>query len=184
MHAFESPARSISSVKGAYFCIEGRPGAVRLARRLVRDIGGRPFEIKTDLKALYHAAAVIASTGPVALVSKSVEMLKACGLTEHQARRVLSPLVETTMSNIGAVGPARALTGPVRRGDAGTVARNVEALAAFDPDWVDVYIMLAIEAARLAEHAGANRSKLRQVRDFFRDRSSSKRNRGKRRRST
>src|SRR5437764_1481193 len=82
------------------------------ARRFVKAIGARYFEIPTEQKSLYHAAAVMASGGVTALVSASLEMLAHCGLPEKEARRVLLPLVEGTLKNIGAVGAAKALTGP------------------------------------------------------------------------
>lgn len=164
LQTFESPARAIEILRGAYFCIEGEPRAVRAARRLVKKIGARHFEISTEMKGLYHAAAVMASGGVTALVSISLEMLARCGLSDAQARRVLLPLVEGTVANIRAVGPARALTGPVRRGDAGTVARNLQALAAMDANWLEVYRQLAARSLVLAERAGLDRASLAELR--------------------
>jgi predicted short-subunit dehydrogenase-like oxidoreductase (DUF2520 family) len=137
---------------------------MRAARRLVKKIGAHHFEIPTEMKSLYHAAAVMASGGVTALVSISLEMLARCGLSEAQARRVLLPLVEGTVANIHAVGPARALTGPVRRGDAGTVTRNLHALAAVDASWREIYRQLAARGLVLAERAGLDRAALAELR--------------------
>jgi predicted short-subunit dehydrogenase-like oxidoreductase (DUF2520 family) len=164
LQTFESPARALGLIEKTYFCIEGQPRAVRLARRLARDIGARHFEIPTHKKALYHAAAVMASGGVVALVSKSLEMLTDCGLSDAESKKVLLPLVEGTIANVRALGPVAALTGPVRRGDVGTVARNIRAITEFDPWWVNAYIMLAEQAARLAERAQADEGKLAELR--------------------
>src|SRR5262249_55086502 len=113
------------------------------ARRLVRDVGGRFFEIPEEQKELYHAAAVLASGGLAALLSISLEILGRCGLGEKEARRVLLPLVERTIANIESVGPAGAMAGPVRRGDLGTIRRNTRALAGVQPDWARIYKLLA-----------------------------------------
>jgi len=143
LQTFESASRAAASIKRSYFCIEGDRRAVRIARRLVRDVGGRFFEIPEEQKELYHAAAVLASGGLAALLSISLEILGRCGLGEKEARRVLLPLVERTIANIEAVGPARAMTGPVRRGDLGTIRRNTRALAGVQPDWARIYKLLA-----------------------------------------
>jgi predicted short-subunit dehydrogenase-like oxidoreductase (DUF2520 family) len=170
LQTFESPARAIEILRDAYFCIEGQPRAVRAARRLVKKIGARHFESPTELKSLYHAAAVMASGGVTALVSISLEMLARCGLSDAQSRRVLLPLVEGTVANIRAVGPARALTGPVRRGDAGTIARNLHALAAVDASWREIYRQLAARGLVLAERAKLNRTALAELQRLLKQR--------------
>jgi predicted short-subunit dehydrogenase-like oxidoreductase (DUF2520 family) len=146
LQTFESPARSISSIRRSYFCIEGEPKAVRVARKLVTDIGGRFFEIPTEQKGLYNAGAVLGSGGITALISISLEILSRCGLSEKDSRKVLFPLIEGTIANIQAVGPALAMTGPIRRGDAGTVKRNTQALSGVHPDWARIYKLLAKRA--------------------------------------
>jgi predicted short-subunit dehydrogenase-like oxidoreductase (DUF2520 family) len=151
LQAFESPQQALSVVRQSYFCIEGDPGALRAARSFVRRIGARSFEIPTDKKPLYHAAAVLAAGGITALLSVSFNALGRCGLSEAQARRVLLPLTKATVANVEAIGPRRALTGPVRRGDVGTVRRNMEALAANDRQWLTIYRLLAAQGLSLIE---------------------------------
>jgi predicted short-subunit dehydrogenase-like oxidoreductase (DUF2520 family) len=143
LQTFESASRSVHSLSRSYFCIEGEPEAVRAARRLVTDIGGRFFEIPTEQKELYHAGAVLVSGGLTALISISLEILGRCGLSERERKRVLFPLIEGTIANIQAVGPAQAMTGPIRRGDTGTIRRNTRALADVQPDWARIYKLLA-----------------------------------------
>lgn len=150
LQTFESPVRALDLVSRSYFCIEGEPRAVRSARRLVRSFGSPHFEIPTGMKGLYHAAAVMASAGLVSLLSISLEMLARCGLDDARSRRVLMPLVEGTVANVRAVGPARAVTGPVRRGDMKTIRRNMESLARVDSRWLEVYKLLNERAASLA----------------------------------
>jgi predicted short-subunit dehydrogenase-like oxidoreductase (DUF2520 family) len=164
LQTFESPRSALATVASSFFCIEGEPGAVRAARRLVRDMGARYFEIPTEMKSLYHAAAVLASGGVVALLSFSLEMLVRCGLGPTEARRVLFPLVQGTVANVSALGAERALTGPVRRGDSGTIARNLAALGAVDPEAAEVYRRLALRAVTLVEERVADQGVLRELR--------------------
>ena len=163
LQAFESPQSAIAKVRSSFFCIEGSARAVRAARRLVDRMGASHFEIATAMKGLYHAAAVMASGGVTALVSISVEMLARCGLSDAEAMRVLLPLVEGTIANVRSVGAARALTGPVRRGDAETVERNMKAMDETEQDWVEVYRLLARRGVELAARAGADKKALKKV---------------------
>ena len=164
LQAFESPQSALAKVRSSFFCIEGDPRAVRAARRLIGRIGASHFEIATAMKGLYHAAAVMASGGVIALVSISVEMLSRCGLSDDEAMRILLPLVEGTIANVRAVGTARALTGPVRRGDAGTVERNMKAMEEMDQDWVEAYRLLSRRGVELAERAGVDKQALKKLR--------------------
>ncbi|HWP41771.1 MAG TPA: DUF2520 domain-containing protein, partial [Blastocatellia bacterium] len=149
LQSFESPARAVALIKQSYFCIEGERRAAGAARRLVRSLGARYFEIPTEMKGLYHAAAVLASGGVVSLVSISLELFARCGLSPGESRRVLLPLIEGTVANVRAVGPARALTGPVRRSDTRTIQRNIDALAATDSRWLQIYMLLTERAIQL-----------------------------------
>jgi predicted short-subunit dehydrogenase-like oxidoreductase (DUF2520 family) len=151
LQTFESPSQALTVIQQSYFCIEGDAAAVRAARSFVRRIGARSFEIPTDKKPLYHAAAVLASGGVTALLSVSFDVLRRCGLNEAQAQQVLLPLTQATLANVETVGPRRALTGPVRRGDIGTVRRNLEALTAYDLHGLAIYRLLAAQGLRLVE---------------------------------
>jgi predicted short-subunit dehydrogenase-like oxidoreductase (DUF2520 family) len=157
LQTFQSPGRALRLIPGSYFCIEGQPRAVRAARRLVLDIGARHFTIATEMKSLYHAAAVMASGGVTSLTSISFEMLVRCGLSEADSKKVLLPLIEGTIANLRAVGAARALTGPVSRGDTGTIERNMKAIAAVDHDWLELYRLLASRSIKLIEQRSFDR---------------------------
>ncbi|MDH3530361.1 MAG: DUF2520 domain-containing protein, partial [Acidobacteriota bacterium] len=116
--SISDPERGAASFEGAYFAVEGEVSAVKMATTLVRQLGGLPFEVETDQKALYHAAAVVACGHLVALVEISQRMLAHCGLENEMIRRALIPLIESTVANLGEHGPAKALTGPFQRADA------------------------------------------------------------------
>jgi predicted short-subunit dehydrogenase-like oxidoreductase (DUF2520 family) len=126
--------------------------AAVLGEGLARDAGARPFRIAEERKALYHAAAVFCSNYLVAVEGLAEEVFRAAGVMEPV--EAFGPLVRATLDNVLSSGPAEALTGPVARGDVGTVRRNLEALARHVPHAVPAYVALAAAALSLAERSG------------------------------
>jgi predicted short-subunit dehydrogenase-like oxidoreductase (DUF2520 family) len=123
-----------------------------LAERLARDLGGRPFRLPEERRAVYHAAAVFASNYLVAATGVAEILLEMAGVPDPID--ALAPLQQATLANISRSGPARALTGPAVRGDAGTIERNLEALASSSPWAVDAYVEMARVALDLAVRGG------------------------------
>ncbi len=132
------------------------PALLRVLRRLARDLGARPRRVNDSQRALYHAAAVFASNYVVALLGVAVGLLQQLGWTENEAVQGLSPLAEGAVANVAKRGPTAALTGPIRRGDAETVTRHLDALAhgARGARRIDLYRMLGEVALEIAELAG------------------------------
>jgi len=128
VHPWISVSDPQVSIKGAFWSVEGDPSAVRVAKKLVRDLGGESFSIKSADKPLYHAAAVMTSGHVTALFDVALEMLVDCGLTRETARRILQPLLASTVHNLETRDPAQALTGTFSRGDVETVKRHLAAL--------------------------------------------------------
>jgi predicted short-subunit dehydrogenase-like oxidoreductase (DUF2520 family) len=154
LHPLVSVAGTHTSPKvfrGAYFCLEGDREAVRVARALVRHLGGHSFTLNAESKPLYHAAAVMSSGHVTSLFDLAIEMLKACGLSAPKARRIMLPLLETTTQNLELKTPARALTGPFARGDRSTVEKHLAAIKRSQvKDAHDAYLALARHSLRLA----------------------------------
>ncbi|HST52173.1 MAG TPA: Rossmann-like and DUF2520 domain-containing protein [Pyrinomonadaceae bacterium] len=158
----EAGAESLSR---AFYCVEGDARAVRAARRLVRDLGGRSFSISAGDKALYHAAALIAAGHAVALFDTAAGLLARCGLSDGEARRVLLPLLASTLENLSRSPPERALTGTFARGDASTVRKHLAALGGSgDAEALLVYALLGARSLRLAARRGvADASALKEI---------------------
>lgn len=158
------PETGAGSFDGAFFCVEGVSAAVGPAERLVRAIGGSPFTVPTASKALYHAAAVTSCGHLVALVDASVEMLRGCGLGTADAKKILLPLIESTVSNISRQDNAAALTGTFARGDVETLDRHLAVLAEHaTPEIIDIYLSLGRRSLDLAEKQGADPRKLEEM---------------------
>ena len=138
LQSFPSSSTGIERVRGSWAAVAGDPQAAELARAL----GMRPFDLPDSERGLYHAAAVVASNHLVGLLGQ-VERLAAAAGVPFEA---FAPLVRSSVANAFNVGPARALTGPVSRGDLATVEEHLRSL---DPGERDSYRALAREVARL-----------------------------------
>lgn len=145
------------SLRRAFYCVEGDDVAVRAARRVVRDLGGRSFSVSAQDKALYHAAAVMSAGHAVALFDAAARLLASCGLTEARAREVLLPLLSSTLGNLSRQTPARALTGTFARADVQTVRLHLAALRESDVEGaLAVYTLLGRLSLTLAAQTGAD----------------------------
>lgn len=145
------------SLRRAFYCVEGEAGAVRVARRVVRDLGGETFSISPGDKALYHAAALLAAGHVVALFDVALDTLRRCGLKERRAREVLLPLLRSVADNLAQHTPARALTGSFARADVETVRKHLRALGELkDSGALAVYKLLGAHSLKLAASAGAD----------------------------
>lgn len=155
VHPLISVSNPQASIDGAFWCVEGDQPAVRLAKTIVRDLGGTSFSIRSSEKPLYHAAAVMVSGNVVALFDVALEMLVQCGLTRKTARRILQPLLASTIQNVETKDPAQALTGTFSRGDVETVKRHLAALKNHKlTDALELYRLLGQRSLKVTkEHA-------------------------------
>lgn len=138
-------------LRGAWAAVEGSERAVETAQDLARALGMHPFVLPAGAKGCYHAAAVFSSNYLVVLQAVAQRLLVAAGLNEDDAWRALQPLVEGTVGNLARLGPLAALTGPVARGDADTIARH---RAALGPDDAALYVALGRVALGVARRRG------------------------------
>jgi predicted short-subunit dehydrogenase-like oxidoreductase (DUF2520 family) len=154
-----------SSLRGAFYCVEGERAAVRAARRVVRDLGGESFRVESRHKPLYHAAALMAAGHVTALFDVAIDTLRRCGLAERRAQGVLLPLLRSVVENLAAHTPARALTGSFARADVETVRKHLRALGGLEgSDALAVYRLLGEHSLRLAREAGADGDAVERVR--------------------
>lgn len=128
---------------------EDDEAAWSVGEALVVEIGAEPVRIAEAVRPLYHAALAHGANHLVTLVRDAVELLEDAGI--RPAERLLGPLLSAALDNALRHGD-RALTGPVARGDAGTVRKHLRELDAVDPDLADTYRTLA---RRTADRAGA-----------------------------
>ncbi|HZI85396.1 MAG TPA: Rossmann-like and DUF2520 domain-containing protein [Pyrinomonadaceae bacterium] len=158
------PEKGQQGLRGAFYCIEGDATATRVARALVKDLGGRSFKISSEKKPLYHAAAVMASGHVLALYDLATDMLVRCGLKRSEALRILLPLLESTVNNLSQSDPSSALTGTFARGDIATVRRHLEALSKDGlTQALEIYKLLGARSLELGVRQGLEPELVKQI---------------------
>jgi len=148
---FTGTAADLDRLPGISYGITAPADLKSFAEDLVHDLGGNPEWVAEDDRALYHAALAHGANHLVTLVNEAMDRLRDAGVVYPE--KVLGPLLHAALDNTLRMRDA-ALTGPVSRGDAGTVARHLEALARSAPDSVPAYVALARRAADRAIAAG------------------------------
>lgn len=153
--AFADMERAIAAFHGATIAVEGDDQLIAHLADMAEALGATAVRLAPGSKAAYHAAAVLAAGGFVALLDAIAELGAAAGLDEQGSLAVYGGLIEQTLGNARALGIRAALTGPMTRGDVGTLARHLEALARLAPAALPLYRAAAEREIALAESRGS-----------------------------
>ena len=151
---------SVPELAGVPFAVEGDRAAVHVAMRIVRHLGGRPFQIRPEHKLAYHAFATMVCPLLISLLSASEKPAALAGMSAAEARRRMAPILRQTIAYYERFGPEKAFTGPLVRGDTETVKAHLQALARA-PIANDVYRVLARAALQFLP--SRNQSSLKRV---------------------
>ena len=152
--AFADTERAIAALRGATIAIEGDDELAAMLADMAERLGAHPVRLAAGSKAAYHAAAVLAAGGFVALLDAIAELGSVAGLDEGGSLAIYGPLIEGTLGNARALGIRAALTGPMTRGDTGTLAAHLDALAAHAPGVLPLYVAAAHREIDLAVGRG------------------------------
>jgi predicted short-subunit dehydrogenase-like oxidoreductase (DUF2520 family) len=140
------PERKVVKLKGVLFGVEAEDaGCRRRLKALVLALGGEPFGIEAESKVLYHAAGTMASPLLVSALAAAEEMARLAGLSREVAARMTGALASATLSNVRKRGARKSFSGPLARGDAGTIQLHLAALGEH-PELAGVYRALAQHA--------------------------------------
>ncbi len=153
--AFADTERAVAALRGATVAIEGDDQLLALLADMAEAVGAQPVRLAPGSKSAYHAAAVLAAGGFVALLDAIAELGRVAGLDEQGSLAIYAPLIEGTLGNARALGIRAALTGPITRGDAGTLRAHLAVLAAHAPGVLPLYRAAADREIDLAEGRGA-----------------------------
>jgi len=147
MHPLLSVVGAGAQFDGAYCAIDGSsPAALDAARAIAERLGMQVRVVSREQRALYHAAASVASNFLITLEGAAERLASIVGLE----REALVPLVRATVDNWARQGARAALTGPIARGDVATAARQREAVADTAPDLLPLWDALAAATRELA----------------------------------
>lgn len=152
--SFADPLISSRTFAGTFCAVEGCGPAVEILRGAFEAVGGKTFLISADSKLHYHAASVIVCNYLTALMEIGLQVYENAGLDKQAALEIAQPLVQDSVENVFKLGPVRALTGPIARGDYNTVARQVRSLSAWNPQVGELYQRLGAVALDLSRQQG------------------------------
>ena len=113
--------------------------AVRTARKIARALGAAPSQIDARNKPLYHAAGALAAGHALVVVEAAIQLLMSLGMKRTEAMRALLPMTQQVLQNYERLGPRAAWTGPLARGDHDVVAKHLNVLQQYSPEYRDAY---------------------------------------------
>lgn len=148
---FPDPETGLANLSGATWAITAAEDALSWARVLVTDLRGVPVTVPAGMRGLYHTGLTLGANGTSTVVSMARDLLLGAGV--DMPEQLLDPLVRAAASGAAHKGAA-ALTGPVRRGDADTVAAQLTELRTAMPEAVEAYLALARVTLGQARRAG------------------------------
>ena len=149
-----SAEQGVSRLHGITFGVAGDEPAVAWASAIVAQLGSRTLRVPADRLNSYHAGAVMASNAIVAVIDAATALFARAGVEPAAARHALEPLCREALDNVLANGARSALTGPVARGDATTVATHVDALGGAPPTVAALYQAVARHLVEIAKERG------------------------------
>jgi len=146
LQTFPDSHTGAAQLAGSHVAVTAQSALMEMLFGLAESLGCVPFEITDDLKPLYHAAAAASANYTLAALGVAKDLYDAAGVDFTAAR----PLVQSIIDNAFEIGPDRALTGPIARGDIATVESQLAAVAKQAPELLDAFTSLARVTAEMA----------------------------------
>ncbi len=150
LQTFADVDQAIRNLPGSTFALEAEEPLLTTQKELTRLLNGNWVVLKPGDKVLYHVAAVFACNYLVTLVKLALDLWLNFGVSSKEATRALLPLLEGTINNINNIGLPDCLTGPVARGDSGTIERHLSALETRSLDLLTTYKELGLQTIPIA----------------------------------
>ena len=155
LQAFNSVENGVKAIPGVTFGIEGNDAIQSYLRGIAWDIKGIPISLRPQDKVLYHVSGVLMGNLLAVLASVAASMWEKFDHTRDEGVRALSPMMPAVSSNLDSVGVPQAVAGPYVRGDIGTVRKHLEAVSSSAPEYLALYIELALVGLPFAVEKGA-----------------------------
>ena len=159
LQTFASVDQAIDNMPGSTFAIEAEEPLASVLKEMATTLDGDWVSLKAGDKVLYHTAAVFACNYLVTLVKLATDLWQTFEVPPAQATKALMPLLRGTLSNIENVGLPNCLTGPIARGDLGTISRHLESLSKQAPSLLGIYKELGRQTVPIALAKGKIDSK-------------------------
>jgi len=150
LQTFASVAQAIENIPGSTFALEAEEPLLTTLKEIANALEGHWIELKASDKVVYHAAAVIACNYLVTLVKLAADLWQTFNVPTTEATRALLPLLRGTIHNLETVGIPQCLTGPLARGDTGTIKKHLDALEKTAPAVLSTYRELGLQTIPVA----------------------------------
>ncbi|MDI6814863.1 MAG: DUF2520 domain-containing protein [Dehalococcoidales bacterium] len=150
LQTFASVSQAIENMPGSTFALEAEEPLLNTLKDMATALDGHWVVLTAGDKVIYHAAAVIACNYIVTLVKLATDLWQTFAIPPHQATQALLPLLRGTINNIDTVGIPQCLTGPIARGDTGTIKKHINALQKTAPAILSTYRELGLQTIPIA----------------------------------
>ena len=168
LQTFASVREAMDNLPGSTLVVEAEEPLLSRLKKLASLLNGNWVELKPGDKVLYHVAAVFVSNYLVTLVKLALDLWQGFGVPPKEAARALLPLLRGTVNNIDNVGLPDCLTGPIARGDLGTISKHLNALEAKNSSLLTTYKDLGFQTIPIALAKGRiDESKAQELKVLF-----------------
>lgn len=150
LQTFASVEKALENIPGSTVAIEAEPPLLQTLKDIAAALGGQWIELKAGDRVVYHVSAVVACNYLVTLEKLATDLWQTFNVPRQQAVRALLPLIRGTIRNIETIGIPDCLTGPIARGDIGTVKKHLDALKKAAPDLLSTYRELGLKTIPVA----------------------------------
>lgn len=168
LQTFADINQAVENLPGSTFAIEAEEPLLSTLKELTSLLDGDWIELKPGDKVVYHAAAVFACNYMVTLVELATDLWQTFGVPQKEATKALIPLLRGTVNNINNIGLPDCLTGPISRGDLGTISKHLTALKDKNPSLLAAYKQLGLHTIPIALGKGKiNEHKAEELKALF-----------------
>ena len=154
MQTFTAINQGTAAFSGVAFAVEGPSPLIDTLKEMAHALEGWPVEIRPEHRALYHLSGFLACGLMTAQIGQAAELWRVMGYTREQGLEVILPILRGTVDSLEAQGIPAALTGPISRGDLGTVQKHLDALETHSPSLIPLYCNIALGAVKMAVEKG------------------------------
>jgi predicted short-subunit dehydrogenase-like oxidoreductase (DUF2520 family) len=168
LQTFANIQKAIENLPGSTFALEAEGQLLDILKDMALALEGRWIKLGAGDKAAYHTAAVMTSNYLVTLVKLATDLWGGFGIPRDQAVQALLPLLKGTLNNIENLSVPNSLTGPIARGDIGTIQIHLNTLKENSPGMLPVYCELGLQTVPIAQAKGKiNELQAKELEDIF-----------------
>ena len=169
LQTFADLREATKNIPGTTFALEAEEPLLGTLKALATALGGHWIELEAKDRVLYHAAAVFTCNYLITLIKLATDLWQTFAIPPEPATQSLLPLIRGTINNIDTLGIPGCLTGPIARGDSGTIKKHLSALQKVVPDLVSTYQELGLKTIPIAlEKGGINQKQANELKAILR----------------